>query len=104
MDDEKVLRDMESGEEFTMEEFRAEYEAAKRNGSTEAETFEDYVTNSTEKNGFCEWINEIHQQCEWCKEWDFESEMKEEAGFGGWLCRRCILDLQSRGETLYLKG
>ena len=63
MDEEKVLRDMESGEEFTMTEFRAQYEQLKRDGETEAETFEDYVRNSTEKNGFCEWIDEIQYKC-----------------------------------------
>lgn len=102
MDEEKVLRDMESGEEFTMTEFRAVYEQLKRDGETEAETFEDYVRNSTEKNGFCEWINEIRHKCEWCGEWDLESEMKEEADLG-WLCQHCIRDLEARGEALYLK-
>ena len=102
MDEEKVLRDMESGEEFTMTEFRAEYEQLKRDGETEAETFEDYVRNSTEKNGFCEWIDEIQHKCEWCGEWNLESEMKEEADLG-WLCERCILAITSRGEELYLR-
>ena len=43
-----------------------------------------------------EWL-----KCEWCGETFPESELREEVDLGH-LCRRCILDLQSRGETLYL--
>ena len=103
MDEEKILVDTETGEEFTYEEIEAEYERLKRDGETEAETFNDYLINITDKNGTCEWINEIQHKCEWCGDWDFESEMKEEAEVG-WLCQHCILYLKSHGETLYLKA
>ena len=43
MDEEKILRDIETGEEFTYEEIEAEYERLKRDGETEAETIGDYI-------------------------------------------------------------
>ena len=102
MDEEKVLRDMESGEEFTMTEFRAEYEQLKRNGETEAETFEDYLTNITDSNGTCEWMDEPLHKCEWCGEMFGESELREEKDLG-YLCEHCVLAITSRGEELYLR-
>ena len=102
MDEEKILRDIETGEEFTMEEIEAEYERLKRDGETEAETIGDYIENITDHNGTCEWIDEIWHKCEWCREWNLESEMKEEVDLG-WLCEHCILAISSRGEELYLK-
>ena len=51
MDEEKVLRDIETDEEFTMEEIKAEYDKLRSEGETEAETFNDYLINITDKNG-----------------------------------------------------
>ena len=50
MDEDKILRDTETGEEFTYEEIEAEYERLKRDGETEAETIGDYIENITDPN------------------------------------------------------
>ena len=89
MDEEKILRDTETGEEFTYEEIEAEYERLKHtetgeeftyeeieaeyerlklDGETEAKTIGDYIENITEPNGTYEWIDEIWYKCEWCGE------------------------------------
>jgi len=102
MDEEKILRDIETGEEFTMEEIEAEYERLKRDGETEAETIGDYIENITDQNGTCEWIDEPLHKCQWCGEMFSESELREEKDLG-YLCEHCILAISSRGEELYLK-
>ena len=105
MDDEKVIRDRETGEELSLIEIRIEYAILKDLGETEAETFEDYLTNITAPNGTCEWIadGEEWHKCEWCGENFPESELQEEID-RGWLCQSCILGIWSRGEELYLKA
>ena len=104
MDDEKVIRDRETGEELSLIEIRIEYAILKGLGETEAETFEDYLTNITAPNGTCEWIadGEEWHKCEWCGENFPESELQEEIDLG-YLCEHCILAISSRGEELYLK-
>ena len=102
MDEEKIIRDTETGEEFTYEEIEAEYERLKRDGETEAETIGDYIENITDPNGTCEWIDEIWHKCEWCGEIFPESDLREEKDLG-YLCEHCILAISSRGEDLYLK-
>ena len=52
----KVIRDTEYDEEFTMTELREQYEELRAEGNSEAENFEDYLENITDKNGTCEWI------------------------------------------------
>ena len=42
-------------------ELRIEYECLKRDGETEAETFEDYIINCTSKNGTLTEITEAAQ-------------------------------------------
>ena len=103
MDDEKVIRDRETGEEQSIEELRTEYDRLKNAGETEAETFGDYIKNITEPNGTCEWLSEDWHMCEWCEEVYPESELQEEIDLG-WLCPTCILAIRSRGEELYLKA
>lgn len=88
-----IIRDTESGEELTLSALRSEYEELKRNGETEAETFEDYLENITDKNGSCEWCGE---------EFD-KSELQEEVDLG-FLCRQCISAITSRGEEIALKS
>ena len=102
MDEEKILRYTETGEEFTYEEIEAEYERLKRDGETEAETIGDYIENITDHNGTCEWIDEIYHKCQWCGEIYPESDLREEKDLG-YLCENCILAISSRGEDLYLK-
>ena len=51
-----IIRDTERNEELTLIGLRVEYEILKSAGETEAETFEDYLENITEKNGTCEWV------------------------------------------------
>lgn len=87
-----IIRDTEYGEDLTAAELRREYEELKRNGETEAETFEDYLENITDPNG----------TCEWCGERFCESELREDADLGK-LCRRCIAGITSRGEKLALE-
>lgn len=105
MDDEKVIRDRETGEELSLEEIKIEYAIMKATDATEAETFEDYLNNITAPNGTCEWIadGEEWHKCEWCGENFPESELQEEIDLG-WLCPTCILAIRSRGEELYLKA
>ena len=50
-----IIRDTERNEELTLIGLRVEYEILKSAGETEAETFEDYLENITDKNGTCEW-------------------------------------------------
>ncbi|MBR2414779.1 MAG: hypothetical protein IKB13_09785 [Clostridia bacterium] len=50
-----IIRDTERNEELTLIGLRVEYEILKSTGETEAETFEDYLENITDKNGTCEW-------------------------------------------------
>ncbi len=52
----KIIKDFETGEEFTIEELKKEYFRLKDNCQTEAENFEDYLINITDKNGSCKWI------------------------------------------------
>ena len=47
MDDKKVIRDRETGEELSLEEIKIEYAIMKATDATEAETFEDYLSMST---------------------------------------------------------
>lgn len=105
MDNKKVLRDRETGEELSLEEIKIEYAIMKATDATEAETFEDYLNNITAPNGTCEWIadGEEWHKCEWCGENFPESELQEEIDLG-WLCPTCILAIRSRGEELYLKA
>ncbi len=108
MDDEKVIRDRETGEELSLEETRIEYVILKALDATEAETFEDYLANITDHNGTCDWIEgteeaEETHKCEWCGEDFGESELHEDIDLG-YLCDRCCRGIQSRGETLYLKN
>ena len=102
MDEEKILRDTETGEEFTYEEIEAEYEQLKREGETEAETIGDYIENITAPNGTCEWIDEIWHKCEWCGEIYPESDLREEV-YLGYLCQGCCDAISSRGPDIYLK-
>lgn len=103
MDEEKILVNNETGEEFTYEEIEAKYEQLKRDGETDAKTIGDYVENLIEPNGPCEWIDEIYHKCKWCGEIYPESDLQEEIDLG-WLCHGCILGISSRGEELYLKA
>ena len=48
-------------------------------------------------------FKEEYLECQWCKESFPESELREEVDLG-YLCYRCIKAIQSRGESLYLKG
>ena len=48
-------------------------------------------------------FKEEYLECQWCKESFPESELREEVNLG-YLCYRCIKAIQSRGESLYLKG
>ena len=82
MDEEKVIRDRETGEELSLIEIRIEYAILKGLGETEAETFEDYLTNITDPNGTCEWMDEPLHKCEWCGEMFGESELREEKDLG----------------------
>ena len=102
MDEEKVIRDRETGEELSLIEIRIEYVILKALGETEAETFEDYLTNITDPNGTCEWMDEPLYKCEWCGEMFGESELREEKDLG-YLCEHCVLAITSRGEELYLR-
>ena len=102
MDEEKVIRDRETGEELSLTEIRIEYAILKGLGETEAETFEDYLTNITDPNGTCEWMDEPLHKCEWCGEMFGESELREEKDLG-LLCDHCVLAITSRGEELYLR-
>lgn len=102
MDEEKVIRDRETGEELSLIEIRIEYAILKGLGETEAETFEDYLTNITDPNGTCEWMGEPLHKCEWCGEMFGESELREEKDLG-YLCEHCVLAITSRGEELYLR-
>ena len=103
MDEEKILRDTETGEEFTYEEIEAEYERLKRDGETEAETIGDYIENITDPNGTCEWIDEIFHKCQWCGTLLPECELHEENDLG-LLCEKCIMAIRSRGEPLTFKN
>ena len=51
-----IIRDRETGEELTLTALREEYETLKKNGETEAGSFEDYLENITDGNGTCDWI------------------------------------------------
>ena len=105
MDDKKVIRDRETGEELSLEEIKIEYAIMKATDATEAETFEDYLSNITDRNGTCEWIEDSEEwhKCAWCGENFPESELHEEIHLG-YLCDRCCMGIQSRGEELYLKA
>lgn len=87
-----IIKDTEYGDELTLRELQAEYEALKKAGETEAESFEDYLENITDQNG----------TCEWCGERFDKSELQEEVDLGQ-LCRQCVLAISSRGEELFLK-
>ena len=87
-----IIKDTEYGDELTLRELQAEYEALKKAGETEAESFEDYLENITGQNG----------TCEWCGERFDKSELQEEVDLGQ-LCRQCVLGISSRGEELFLK-
>ena len=104
MDNKKVLRDRETGEELSLEEIRIEYAIMKATDATEAETFEDYLSNITDRNGTCEWIEDSEEwhKCAWCGDNFPESDLREEKDLG-YLCEHCILAISSRGEDLYLK-
>lgn len=58
MADKKVIMDVQYQKAYTLEQLKKVYEEAKRNGDTQAETFEDYLENITEKNGTCKYITE----------------------------------------------
>ena len=51
-----IMLDVELGELVTYAELLFEYTTLKDMGETEAETFEDYLENITNKNGTCIWI------------------------------------------------
>ena len=87
-----TVKDMEHGEELTFQELHEEYEALKKAGKTEAQCFEDYMENITDKTG----------TCQWCGERFSESELQEEVDLG-FLCRWCIAGITSRGEKISLK-
>ena len=53
----KMYEDNEWGEILTEDELKKEYYQLKRSGDTEAETYEDYVRNCTDKNGTLTRIN-----------------------------------------------
>jgi len=86
------IGDTEYDGELTVQELREEYEAQKKAGETEAESFEDYLENITDQSGTCEWCGERFQK----------SELQEEVDFG-FLCRQCIAAITSRGEEIILK-
>ena len=47
----RTFIDNETNEVLTLEDLKAEYTNLYYNGETEAETFKDYLTNCTSKNG-----------------------------------------------------
>lgn len=51
-----IIRDTETGDKLTRTELEMEYNMLKRNRETEAETFEAYLINITDKNGTCVWL------------------------------------------------
>lgn len=51
-DTDSLYKDSESDETYTLAELKTLYVKAKNDGETEAETFEDYLANCTDKNGF----------------------------------------------------
>lgn len=50
--------DVQHQKTYTFEQLKEVYEEEKRNGYTQAETFEDYLENITGKNGTCKYITE----------------------------------------------
>lgn len=52
----KIVYDSEHDQYLTMDEVKKEYENLKESGETEAENFDDYLENITEKNGTCKII------------------------------------------------
>lgn len=89
----------ERGWYVTDEELQSDYETLKKKGETEAETYEDYVKNCTDKNGtlrkcenmFCRncidaihsrgervWTSEhwVEGKCGWCEEEDEVTEVR----------------------------
>ena len=53
----KVIRDTEYGEEYSINELRAEFKKRKDTGEFDEEMgFDDWLDEITGKNGTCEWI------------------------------------------------
>lgn len=50
------IKDIETGEYFTLSKLEEEYNRLKNSGETEAENFKDYIENITGKNGTCVYI------------------------------------------------
>lgn len=50
------IKDIETGEHFTLSQMEEEYNRLKNSGETEAENFKDYIENITGKNGTCVYI------------------------------------------------
>lgn len=92
----KSYIDTENGYIVIEEELRAEYEENKEQIALDsnAQTFEEWIENCTNKNGFLEEA----PKCDWCEEYFEESELKNTDL--GKLCDRCIAAIRSRGESI----